>query len=236
MTKCNRFAGPHIDTPEVDLSLFRHNILHQVKVAYGNTAGSNDQIVRHRIGELLAQTLHRIARHAQAMRFCSCFSYRGFEQITVAIAYLARLQWLVHVDHFVACSQDGYTGTLYHRYCCPAYCRQNANFPGTNFGPSLQHFLSTTHIFSGRANIISRRHLLQNLYPFTTRPLGTRQFYLYDAVGAWRDRCAGHDAHGCTLLYRVIRYIAGCDPSGYAQTCSLPGLLVAVPAEQRKPI
>src|SRR5215469_17125454 len=154
MTESNRFSRPHIDAPEVNLSLFGHDVLDQVKIAYRNSAGSDDQISVNRLAEFLAQAFYRVARYAQALWFRACTAHCCFQQVAVAVADLPRPQRLVHLDHLVACPQYCYPGAAYYRYLCPPQRGQHANFPGTNFCPARENRLSTVHIFSRGANVV----------------------------------------------------------------------------------
>src|SRR6266568_1514137 len=91
MTKCNRFARPHVDTPEVDLPLFCHDVLHQVKIADRNSARGNDQIIFYRLGELLTQVFSGVLGYTQPMSFSARLPDGCFKEITIAVAYFS---WL----------------------------------------------------------------------------------------------------------------------------------------------
>ena len=137
MSKRDGLTGSHIDAPEVDRSLFRHDILYQVEISNRNAARGNNQVRLHGLGKLLAQALNRIARYPQAMRDRACPSYRRFEQVAVAVANLPWLKWLIYIDHLVARSQDRHMGTPYHRHRCPAQRCQDTDLPGADLAPTL---------------------------------------------------------------------------------------------------
>src|SRR6266566_6420754 len=120
MTKCDWFPWTHIDAPEVNLALFGHDILNQVKFTNRNATRGDDEITLHGFCKFLTQAFHCITRNSKALWFCSCLSYRCFKKIAIAVAYLPWLQWFMDVDYFVACSQCCYARTAYHRYVCPA--------------------------------------------------------------------------------------------------------------------
>src|SRR5690242_14763376 len=107
MPKGDRFAGTHIDTPEIDGSLLGHNIFYQVEIADRDTAGGQDEIGLHGLAEFLAQALHGVPRYSQAVWNGSRASHRRLKQVAVAVADFARLQGLIDIDDLVACSQDG---------------------------------------------------------------------------------------------------------------------------------
>src|SRR5437764_13867621 len=136
MPERHGLAGSHIDAPEFDGAMFRHDILHQVKITDRDAARGNNQVRLHGLGKLLAQALNRIARYPQAMRDRACPSYRRFEQVAVTITNLPWLQWLIYIDHLVARSQDRHVRTPYHRHRCPAQRCQDTDLPGANLAPT----------------------------------------------------------------------------------------------------
>src|SRR5215471_8103074 len=110
MTKCDWFPRAHVDTPEVNLTLFGHDVLYQVKIAHRNTARGNDEVTSDGLGEFLSQAFHRITRNSQALGFPACPSYCRFQEVAVTVADLPWSQRLVYVNYFVACPEYSYAG------------------------------------------------------------------------------------------------------------------------------
>src|SRR5579875_1745005 len=214
MPEGHRLAGAHIDAPEVDLALLLHDIFDEIEVAHGDTAGGQDEIVGNGRAKLFTQALDGIPRNAQAMRLRPGAPHGCLQQIAVAIANLARLQGLIHVDNFISGAQDRHAGAAHNGHHSPAERRQHADRPRPDLGATAQDALPGAYILAGRANIAPRSDLLQYLYPFALGTVEARQFDLDDAIGPRRHRSTGHDAHGRAFLDRAICDITGCDSSG----------------------
>src|SRR6266487_1964214 len=129
MTKCDWFPRTHIDTPEVNLALFGHNVLYQVKFTNRNTTGGDDEITSYGLCKFLTQAFLCITRNSQALWFSACSLYCCFQEIAITLANLSWSQWFIYVDHLIAGSQNCHTRVAYYWYICPTQCCQYANFP-----------------------------------------------------------------------------------------------------------
>src|SRR5437899_688836 len=112
--KGNGLAGLHINAPEVDGSLLMHDVFDEVEIANRDAARGEDQVGMNGLAELLAQALGSIAGHAQALGNTTRLANGGFQQVTVAIANLARLQFGVDIYDLVARAQDRHTWSTHH--------------------------------------------------------------------------------------------------------------------------
>src|SRR5579875_1945509 len=174
MPKCYGLARSHINTPEMYLALFHHNLLHQVEVANRDTPGGKNQIILDGLLKLLTQALNCIARNAQAHRFGSGLSRCCLDQIAVAIANLAGPERFIHVNDLVASRQNSHTRPPNHRHAGITERRQYANLPGSNLAPARQYYLPTPHIFACRSNIVPWCDLFKYLDPLALWPLAAR--------------------------------------------------------------
>src|SRR5579872_407518 len=236
MSKGHRFARAHIDAPEVDGSLLGHDVFHEVEIAYRDAARSQDKIGLHGLAEFLAQALNRVLRDSQAVRDGSCAAHRSFEQVAIAVADFTRSQWLVHIDHFVAGSQNGDVRAADCRYSGAAKRCQDTDFPGADLCSTRQHVLSASHILASGANIVARLNRLQYLYPLALRAVAAREFYLDNGIGSRRHWRARHNAHSGAISNGMLGDIAGGYSAGNAQVRRPPITLLAILAKQRKTV
>ena len=132
----------------------------------------------------------------------------------VGVVDLPRRQWLTGLAQFVTTAEQANAQRPVYRDPVQANAGQQAEVLGAQFLAGAKQRIANAKLFPATANVAAVLDD-RNLQPVA---IGLAVFLGNHAVRAWRQRCAGEDAHGLPRLQLDLGCIASSDIPGKLQS------------------